>query len=104
MTRSSLANLEAGRNDTTVSVMAKIAAVLDVDLGSLILGEEVASPSQLHKVSIARVWEVTCETCDLILSSYPAYSQAVSARRDHIQEERKQPPGIKAEPSGKEMR
>jgi DNA-binding XRE family transcriptional regulator len=61
LARSSVANLEAGNQDITVSRLAMLAEVLKLDLADLI--REGDLPPRPHDVAIGRVFTVTCRTC-----------------------------------------
>lgn len=86
MTRASVANLEAGRQDMTISRLAGIAAALGMDLSALIPAELLPAPIQpRHKVTIRRVYEVCCETCGGAVLDIPVErAKAEEAKRDHI--------------------
>lgn len=94
MARSSIANLEAGRQDMNISRLALVAAAVNLNLADLIRPEDLPGlrplPAAPHKVTIRRVHEVTCETCtpgqpfDIIKD----YAEAVAAMRTHIAEMR----------------
>lgn len=85
LTRSSVANLEAGRQDMNLSRLALIARVLKLDLNELIaLVELPPEPPQPHAVEIRRVYEVTCRTCGADLGSDERRSEAERWKRVHI--------------------
>ncbi len=94
LTRSSIANLEAGRQDMSISRLALIAAAVNLSLADLIRPEDLppmpAQPSPPHTVTIRRVWEVACETCapGQPLNVAGDRKQAVAAKRKHIAEHR----------------
>ena len=86
MTRASVANLEAGRQDMTISRLAGIAAALSMDLSDLIPAALLPAPiAPRHKVTIRRVYEVCCETCGGAVIDVPAErGKAEETRRNHI--------------------
>jgi DNA-binding XRE family transcriptional regulator len=67
VTRPSVANLEAGRQDMNITRIAGILVALGLDLGSLIqpgdLPELPPLPPPPHQVTIRTVLEVSCATC-----------------------------------------
>lgn len=79
--RSSVANMEAGRQELTVSRLAILASVLEVDLAGLV-GEGEAPPP--HKVTIRLRREVWCETCQEEVDLTADREQAEASRRTHV--------------------
>jgi transcriptional regulator with XRE-family HTH domain len=64
LTRSSLANLEAGRQDMNLTRLALVARVLKLDLNELVaLVELPPEPTGPHEVRITPVFKVECLTC-----------------------------------------
>jgi transcriptional regulator with XRE-family HTH domain len=86
MQRTSVANLEAGRQDMTITRLAGIAQVLSLDLAAFIRpGELPLSMPPPHEVSIRPVLEVTCETCGgLVLDVVRSRDMARESKADHI--------------------
>ena len=83
LTRTSVTNIEAGRQDVPLSRLVVLAAALDVELAGLVAAGDLPV---VHKVRLRRVYEVGCETCGDDLGSYPDHEAAMKARRDHITE------------------
>ena len=86
MTRASVANLEAGRQDMNISRLAVIAQVLGLDLGALIRPEDLPPlPPEPHVVITTCVYEVSCRTCDgLVLNLAGTRDLARETRDGHI--------------------
>ena len=93
LTRTSIANIEAGRQAPPVMRLAMLATVLRVQLADLIPPVELpAQPPAPHNVSVRRVtvFEVTCETCGgEVLGVVTEREKANGTRRDHIEEKQK---------------
>jgi len=79
--RSSVANLEAGRQEITVTRLAYLAEVLRLDLADLVRAGDLPVPP--HEVTIRRIFEVECLTCGLIDGALTR-AGALEAKRDHI--------------------
>jgi transcriptional regulator with XRE-family HTH domain len=86
MTRSSVANLEAGRQDMNLSRLAGLARVLSLDLNEVIaLVELPPEPPVPHAVVITPVLEVSCTTCGgLVLDVTSSREAARESRKIHI--------------------
>jgi len=89
MARSSIANLEAGRQDMSISRLALVAAAVNLDLAQLIqpgdLPELKPLPPPPHEVTVRHVWEVTCETCGgLVIDCHPDRAVALKSKHEHI--------------------
>jgi transcriptional regulator with XRE-family HTH domain len=89
LARSSVANLEAGRQDMNITRITGILAALGMDLNALILPEDLPAlpplPSPPHDVKIRPVLEVTCETCNgLVLDVTGTRSLAQESKAAHI--------------------
>lgn len=87
ITRASVANLEAGRQDMNLSRLAGLAQVLSLDLNELIgLVDLPPLPPQPHAVEIKPAFEVTCATCGDGVPLLVTYSRELAAetRDDHI--------------------
>lgn len=88
LTRSSISNLEAGRQGNTPATgLVKLAHILGVTVGGL-LGE-VPLPS-LPLVEVVIVCRVECEQCGMVVSgdSNMGTDDAEQARRDHLRSHR----------------
>jgi transcriptional regulator with XRE-family HTH domain len=94
MTRSSIANLEAGRQDMNISRLALVAAAVNLNLADLIRPEDLPElpppPPRPHDVTIRQVWEVECRTCQAVIDAPDSYGKALATKRDHIAEQRAQ--------------
>jgi transcriptional regulator with XRE-family HTH domain len=88
LTRTAITNLEAGRQGLTVPRLLMTAKVLGIDLGTLLLPEDLpVMPPLPHNVIIRRVYEVTCETCGgRVLDGPVGRKDAETTRRDHIRD------------------
>lgn len=85
LTRSSVANIEAGRQRVHAARLAMLARVLCVDAGDLLSGVELPPlPPVPHKVTVEPTYSVTCETCGELLGTWADRGKALAARRDHI--------------------
>lgn len=81
--RSSVANLEAGRQDMTISRLAGIALILNLDLAALITPDDLPVPP--HDVTIRPVLEVSCRTCGgTVLDVTDSRALAQKSRKRHI--------------------
>lgn len=87
MVRSSVANLEAGRQDMNITRLSMVAAVLKLDLTDLIRPGDLPPPP--HEVTIQAVFEVYCETCSMVIDAPASREVAAQSRRDHIAAMRK---------------
>ena len=93
MTRSSIANLEAGRQDMNISRLALVAAAVNLNLADLIqpgdLPELAPLPPPPHDVTVQHFFTATCETCEgLVLACDPDKAKVQQSKRDHIAAER----------------
>lgn len=93
LTRTSIANIEAGRQGMSLERAALVARVVGVGLGSLIgpddlppLPEPAPPP---HEVTIQRVFEVKCLTCQAVIDAPPSRAKAAEVKRDHIAQMRR---------------
>ena len=88
LARSSVANLEAGNQDITVSRLAILAEVLKLDLADLI--REGDLPPRPHNVTIERTYHVTCRTCapGQPFDAVSTHAAAAEAARHHVAETR----------------
>jgi transcriptional regulator with XRE-family HTH domain len=88
LARSSVANLEAGKQDITVSRLAMLAEVLKLDLADLI--REGDLPPRPHDVTIERIYTVTCRTCapGQPFDAVSTHAAAAEVVRRHIAEMR----------------
>jgi len=83
MARASVSNLEAGRQDMTLSRLAGVAAVLRLDLDALLAPGEMPAPP--HEVTIRPVLEVSCTTCGgLVLDVTHSRALAQESKAVHI--------------------
>lgn len=83
LVRSSVSNLEAGRQDMTISRLAGIAAVLSLDLAELVTLGELPPPP--HEVAIMAVLEVSCRTCGgLVLDVTRSRAEAQDSKAAHV--------------------
>jgi DNA-binding XRE family transcriptional regulator len=91
VTRPSVANLEAGRQDMNITRIAGILVALGLDLGSLIkpgdLPELPPPPPPPHEVTIRPVLEVCCETCGgVVLDVTASRTLAKETKAKHLAE------------------
>lgn len=87
LTRSSVANIEAGRQDMGLERAALVARGLGVQLSALLPeGDLPPLPPEPHKVKLRQAWEAVCETCGITLLSHPDKGEAISAKNDHEKE------------------
>jgi transcriptional regulator with XRE-family HTH domain len=87
--RSSVANMEGGRQSVDAVQLAQIARALRVGLGDLVRAEDLPpEPVAPHVVEIRTVYEVTCRTCGpgQPLDAARSREQAAQSRKDHIAE------------------
>lgn len=90
LTRSSVANIEAGRQAFDAVQLAVIARALGVAMDELVraddLPPEPAPPAPLHEVEVRQVFEVTCLTCGpgQPMDAAPTRARANRVRRQHI--------------------
>ncbi len=88
MVRSSIANLEAGRQDMNISRLALVAAAVNLNLADLIQPEDLPEmpplPPPPHEVAVRQVYEVECMTCRAVLGAEPDRAKAAAIKRDHI--------------------
>lgn len=84
--RSSVANMEAGRQSVDAVQLALIARALHVGIDALLPGDDLPPEPELpHDVEVVRVWQVTCLTCAGGVSHvYRDRAQADQARDEHI--------------------
>jgi transcriptional regulator with XRE-family HTH domain len=90
LARSSVANLEAGNQDITVTRLALLAEVLRLDLADLIREGDLPAPP--HDVTIERTYLVTCRTCGpgQPFDAVSTHAAAAEAARRHVAEMRGQ--------------
>ena len=81
LSRPSVANIEAGRQDLPLSRLVVLAEILSLDLHALIAPGDLPPPP--HEVTITRVLEVYCQTCGN-LDVVDTAAKARQARTDHI--------------------
>jgi DNA-binding XRE family transcriptional regulator len=91
MTRSSVSNLEAGRQDMNITRIAGILSALGLDLSALVQPDDlpVLRPLPLppHEVVIRSVLEVSCSTCGgTVLDVTESREKARGAKAAHIGE------------------
>jgi transcriptional regulator with XRE-family HTH domain len=89
LTRSSVANIEAGRQRVHAARLAMLAKMLGIDVSELLADIELPPlPPVPHRVTIKLAWEVTCETCSpgQPFDAAGSREQAVKARQAHIAE------------------
>lgn len=95
-TRSSVANIEAGRQGLPAIRLAVVAAALGADIASLIPPVTApALPPPPHKVTVIvrTVYEVVCETCSgAVIGTEDSRPAAAAARREHIDHWRRREP------------
>jgi transcriptional regulator with XRE-family HTH domain len=86
MTRSSVANLEAGRQGFPFPTLAALVQVLGLDLAALVeLVDLPPQPDVPHNVRILPVLEVDCLTCGgTVLDVTYSRAQAQEAKAAHI--------------------
>lgn len=85
MTRSSLANLEAGRQNLTMERLMILAQVVRLDLADLLaIAPAPAAPVIPHKVVIRPVLEILCETCGVPIGAETSRALANEERAAHI--------------------
>jgi transcriptional regulator with XRE-family HTH domain len=88
LSRTSIANIEAGRQALDLEGAALVARVLRIAVGDLIAADDLPPlelPPVPHKVTIRRSWEVVCETCDgLVIGSHPVHAAALKSKQLHI--------------------
>jgi transcriptional regulator with XRE-family HTH domain len=83
LTRSSVANIEAGRQEMALAVVVAMASNLHTTVGAL-LGEE--PQSQIPGTSITSAWHVTCDKCGPV--GFAAdHEDARQLRTGHIRHE-----------------
>jgi transcriptional regulator with XRE-family HTH domain len=89
MSRSSIANIEAGRQSIDALQLAQFARALRVTLDALIRPEDLPpEPALPHVVEVRTLFEVICRTCgpgepvDVARDR----EQAAQSRKDHIAE------------------
>jgi transcriptional regulator with XRE-family HTH domain len=80
LTRSSIANIEAGRQRVRVDTLGKIAEVFHVPLSAL-LGE--SNVPLLPRVRLATTCAVHCQQCGIVASDLSP-SDAIVARSRHV--------------------
>jgi transcriptional regulator with XRE-family HTH domain len=89
LTRSSIANIEAGRQSFDALQLAQFARALRVTLDALIRPEDLPpAPALPHVVEIRTLYEVTCRTCSpgQPIDVARDRDQAAQSRKDHIAE------------------
>jgi transcriptional regulator with XRE-family HTH domain len=91
MTRSSVANLEAGRQDMNITRLTAVLAALGIGLDALILPGDLPElpplPPKPHDVVTKPVLEVSCTTCGgRVLDVTNSREAARRTRDDHIAE------------------
>lgn len=84
--RSSVANIEAGRQTLSAQRLAITAAMLGADLGDFL--PPVKLPAAPHSVTVRTVFVATCETCGSDVGEFPRRKGADEARREHIEKMR----------------
>jgi transcriptional regulator with XRE-family HTH domain len=87
VTRTSIANIEAGRQSISMARLLALMSVLNVNLAALIEpGDLPSAPPVPHNVVIKQVYEVTCTTCgDTVIDVTEKRGAANQARHDHIE-------------------
>lgn len=88
LSRTSIANIEAGRQSLDLEGAALVARVLRITVADLIAADDLPPlelPPVPHKVTVRRSWEVVCETCDgLLLDCHPVHAAALKTKQAHI--------------------
>jgi transcriptional regulator with XRE-family HTH domain len=82
LTRTSVVNMEAGRQEITLTRFACLAEILRLNLAELVREGEL--PPAPHAVSIRRVYELECSTCQAVIGEEPTRARALEAERDHV--------------------
>lgn len=84
--RSSVANIEQGRQGLTMMRLGQLAAALGVTVDALIVAAEIRLPEtpQAHKVGVIRVWMAGCTTCGTELGWDVHREKVVQMKNDHI--------------------
>lgn len=80
LTRSSVANIEAGRQEPTAAALAAMAAKLETTVGAL-LGEQPRRPAP--ETWIAPGWVVRCERCGPV-AFVAEHEEARAVRSAHV--------------------
>jgi transcriptional regulator with XRE-family HTH domain len=86
VTRSAVANLEAGRQGLTLMRLGQLAVALEMSLDALIVPAEfpVEPAPQAHKASIIRAWHAGCPTCGTDLGWDVDRAKALQLANNHI--------------------
>ena len=87
--RTSVTNIEAGRQGMDLERGAIVARALGIAVTDLIAPDDLPPmpdpPAPPHKVTVRRTWEAVCETCDGVVIDRRADRSAVAeSRREHI--------------------
>jgi transcriptional regulator with XRE-family HTH domain len=80
LNRTSITNIESGRQNAQLDALAAVAKHFGVSLGAL-LGE--SDLPALSRVLVVSVCEVRCETCGVVAQDLP-HAQAYEVRKQHI--------------------
>ncbi len=81
LTRTSVTNLEAGRQgDIPATKLVSLAEALDTTVGVL-LGE---TPLDLPQVDVVHIYEVWCSRCGLVQDGVTDEQDANGKRREHV--------------------
>jgi transcriptional regulator with XRE-family HTH domain len=89
LTRSSVANIEGGRQSVDAVQLAQLARALRVTLDALLPADDLPpAPPVPHVVEVVRVWQVTCRICDPGQPFWVAVTPALAeeARKAHVAE------------------
>jgi transcriptional regulator with XRE-family HTH domain len=89
LTRSSVANIESGRQRVHAVRLAMLAQVLGVEVSWLLSTVELPPQAPMpHNVAVQPLWQVTCETCapGQPFAVATSSKDAAEERRAHIAE------------------
>jgi transcriptional regulator with XRE-family HTH domain len=89
LARSSIANIEAGRQGMDLERAALVARGLGAGLADLITPDDLPPVPELlppHNITIRRVYEVECRTCQAVIDAPESRAKALETKRNHIAE------------------
>lgn len=83
MTRSSVANLESGRQDMTISKLSAACLITGANLAEILNVADLPVPT-VHEVRIGVVYQVECRTCGEVLAHTDSRTDAKAAKCTHL--------------------
>jgi transcriptional regulator with XRE-family HTH domain len=104
VTRTSVTNIERGRQGLTLMRLGQLAVALGISLDALIIPAEfpVVPQATRHKAGVIRAWAAACATCGADLGWNVDRGKAVQLKNDHIAQTLSDPAPSPVSQTGKE--